>query len=103
MSGHNISHYYLYDALESNDDLTALFEIFFQFKDKNGNHPVFTAINVVANPEIGKIQIEGFNQFYYEPFTETFKRYPHHIKVYDLWKEGADKNYLFLSSLGTST
>lgn len=34
------SHYYLYDALESNDDLAELFEVIASFTDMHGNHPV---------------------------------------------------------------
>lgn len=89
--GQNISHYYLYDALESNEDLIALFETLSKFKDVNGNHPVFTAINVVANPDFEKIKKDGYNKYYYEPFTETLKRYPQHDKVYELWNEGVKK------------
>jgi hypothetical protein len=82
-------HYYLYDSIESNDDLIALFETLNKFVDFNGNHPVFTAINVVANPDFEKIKANNFFEYFYEPFTETLKRYPKHDKVYGLWKEGS--------------
>src|ERR1039458_10679189 len=29
-----------------------------------------------------------FQEYYYEPFTETLKRYPNHERVFDLYKEG---------------
>lgn len=79
------------DALESNADLENLFEVISEFKDRKGNHPVFTAVSVVANPDFPKIKNADFKEYFYEPFTETLKRYPQHNRVYDLWKEGIDK------------
>ena len=78
----------LYDALESNDDLTALFEVLKNHKDATGRHPVFTAVSIVANPDFEKIQADNFQQYHYEPFTETLKRYPNSDKVVDLYKQG---------------
>ena len=49
------SHYNLYDALECNDDLVALMETLSKFKDVTGRPPVFTGVNVVANPDFEKI------------------------------------------------
>lgn len=85
------NHYNLYDSLESNDDLTGLFETLCRYKDKTGKHPVMTGVNIVANPDFEKIKTEGFTKYYFEPFTETLKRYPAHNKVADLWKEGIKK------------
>jgi hypothetical protein len=85
------SHYNRFDALESNADLEALLEVVSIYKDKNGNHPVFTGVCVVANPDFEKIKESGFKEYFYEPFSETLKRYPVHDRVLDLWKEGAEK------------
>ena len=89
------NHYNLYDALESNDDLEMLFEVLTNFKDKNGKHPVFTGVNIVANPDFDKIKATNFSEYFYEPFTETLKRYHNHDRVYSLWKEGIN-NRLFV-------
>ncbi|MPL81726.1 hypothetical protein SDC9_27656 [bioreactor metagenome] len=83
--------YCKYDALESNADLENLFEVLSQFKDFKGNHPVFTGVNVVANPDFDKIKASDFQEYFYEPFTETLKMYPVHDRVYQLWKEGVEK------------
>ncbi len=88
----NISHYNQFDSLESNEDLNNLFEILTGFKDNYGNHPVFTAINIIANPDFDRIKQSEFQNYYFEPFTDTLKKYPKHDKVLDLWKEGAAKN-----------
>jgi hypothetical protein len=83
------------DSLAGEDDLSALFEVLQSVKDKNENSAVFTAVSVVANPDFEKIEQSGFKQYFYEPFTETLKKYPSHAKSYDLWKEGI-KNRLFV-------
>ncbi|MDR3610693.1 MAG: hypothetical protein P4L27_09030 [Ignavibacteriaceae bacterium] len=82
------------DALESNEDLEKLFEVLISVKDRNGNPAVFTANTVVANPDFEKIKSSGYLEYYYEPFNETFKKYPAHNKVFDLYKEGI-KNKIF--------
>jgi hypothetical protein len=76
------------DALESNDDLERLFEILLHFKDCKGNHPVITANNIVANPDFDKIRDAQFNEYFYEPFSQTLNRYPHHDKVIEYYHEG---------------
>ncbi|RGV32175.1 hypothetical protein DWW18_14910 [Butyricimonas virosa] len=78
-----------YDSLASSDDLSCLFDILTSVKDINGNYAILTADSVVANPDFQKIKESGYQQYYYEPFTETLKRYPvSHQNSFELWKEG---------------
>lgn len=77
-----------YDALETNDDMTALYQVLKKHKDATGRHPVFTAVSIVANPDFEKIKAGNFQQYFYEPFTETLNRYPNSDKVIDLYKQG---------------
>jgi hypothetical protein len=84
------SAYCKFDSLESNDDLEHLFSIISKYKDKNGNHPIFTANTIVANPDFEKIRISGFKDYFYEPFTETLKKYKNSSNVLNLYKEGID-------------
>jgi hypothetical protein len=88
--GLNLSktNYNCIDTLECNDDLMELFDVLRSFKDNYGNHPVITANLVVGNPDFHKIKDSDFNEYYYEPVTETLKRYPHRDKVESLWKQG---------------
>ena len=88
------SHYNLYDALECNDDLIALMETLSKFKDVTGRPPVFTGVNVVANPDFEKVEKNGFSEYIYEPYTQTCKRYSNHDKVQELWKEGIEKRLM---------
>lgn len=82
------SHYNINDSLECNKDLEALFETLTKFKDKTGRPPVMTGVNIMANPVFEKIKASGYTEYFYEPYTETLKRYPAHDKVYELWREG---------------
>ncbi len=76
------------DALESNKDLELLFDVLLSVKDKNNNPAIITANNITANPDFQKIRKENFENYYYEPFIETLKKYPEHNRVYDLYNEG---------------
>jgi len=77
-----------YDSLASEEDLAALFDVLNSVRDKNGNPAIFTANTIVANPDFDKIKESGYNQYFYEPFTETLKHYSNHSKSFELWKEG---------------
>lgn len=81
----------MYDALESNEDLEALLEILISVNDKNGANAKFTLNNVVANPDFDKIKESGFTKYFYEPFTETLKKYPSHNRVMDIYHDGIEK------------
>lgn len=85
------NHYNTFDALECNKDLEELFGVLSQFKDSTGRHPVMTGVNVVANPVFDKIKETDYQKYFYEPYTETCKRYPEHDRVYELWKKGIEE------------
>lgn len=83
------------DSLASENDLEALFSSLTKFKDKFGNHPIFTANTVVANPNFEKIKKNKFSEYYYEPFTETLKKYPQHQNSFKIWQEGMNSKIFF--------
>lgn len=87
--------YERYDSLLSQDDLELLFELLGDFRDINGNHPVFTANCVVANPDFERIKSGHSQNYYYEPITETFKKYPHHSRNFEIWLEGLERGVFF--------
>lgn len=76
------------DALESNQDLEMLFEVLESIKGSDGKPAVLTANNIVANPDFERIKNADFQEYYFEPFTETLKRYPAHNRVMDIYQEG---------------
>lgn len=88
------SHYNSFDALESNTDLERLFETLSKFRDKTNRPPVFTGVTIVANPDFERIKASGFTKYFYEPFTETLKRYSNHDKVFDLLKKGLENRLM---------
>jgi len=84
--------YNLYDTLATPEDLTSLFETLSSIIDSKGNSAVFTAVSVVANPDFEKIKNNGFQKYFYEPFTKTLNRYHGNDQSYQLWKEGIAAN-----------
>ncbi|MEI8048958.1 MAG: polysaccharide (de)acetylase [Bacteroidota bacterium] len=88
----DISRYNLFDTLATVDDLSLLFDILAAAKDKNGNSCIFTPLSLVANPDFEKIKAGNFKEYYYEPFTETLKRYPGCENSFSLWTEGVKHN-----------
>lgn len=92
------SNFTRFDALESNTDLELLFSTLRKHRSSTGRHPVVTPMCVMANPNFDKIREANFEEFIYEPFTETCKKYPEHDKIHDLWLTGI-KERLFVPQL----
>lgn len=89
------SYFSKYDSLENEDDLNELFNILSKYKDCNGNHPCITACTIVANPDFEKIKNSNFENYYFEPFVETYKKYPNHAKTFEIWKKGIEEKLLW--------
>jgi hypothetical protein len=83
-----------YDSLASTEDLNALFEMLSKFKDINNRPPILTFNTVVANPDFDKIKEKKFDEYFYEPFTETLKKEYHNQDVFKLWEEGINNNLI---------
>lgn len=84
-----------YDTLADTNDLTLLFETLSSFRDARGNHPVITALSIVANPDFAKIRNSEYNEYHYETFTKTLDRYYGTHTPFPLWIKGI-QNGLFL-------
>ncbi|WP_445718783.1 polysaccharide (de)acetylase [Flavobacterium sp.] len=82
------------DTLASANDFSSLYETLMKFKDFKGNHPVITAVSLVANPNFEKIKESNYQSYYWEPFTETLEKY-NKVDAFPLWKEGI-QNKLFI-------
>lgn len=89
------SNYTKYDSLESNDDIEKLFEVLYGVKDSNGKPAVLTANAIVANPDFEKISKSNKSEYSFENITDTYKRYPKHDRVLDLWKNVGIKENIF--------
>jgi hypothetical protein len=77
--------YNKFDCIESELELNSLFEVLQSFKDCNGNHPIFTANCLMANPNFEKIKESGYSQYFYEPVQQ---RNFEGTYLIDLWKKG---------------
>ena len=82
------------DTLENNDDMALLYEVLHSHTDSLNNPAVITANIVVGNPDFDKIRESNFSDYFVEPVSETFRKYPKRDKVLNLWHEGY-KNRLF--------
>jgi hypothetical protein len=71
-----------------------LFECLKKFNDSKGNNPIITLNTVVGNPVFEKIANSGFEEYFYEPFVETLKRYYPNNNVFQLWKEGIQQKLI---------
>jgi hypothetical protein len=90
--GYNIADsIYKIDALASQDDLELLFEVLQKHKGADGKPAKLTANAIMANPDFEKIKESRYTNYYYEDFTETFKRYPNHSKNLEIWKKAKEE------------
>ena len=76
------------DSLESDTDLSSLFEVLQHVKDKNNRPAILTANTIVANPDFERISASDFKTYYYEKFTDTLKKYSGREQVFDLYRQG---------------
>jgi len=83
-------YYNRFDSLASEEDLNYLFETLLSVKDKNGNPATITANTIVANPDFRKIEESNYQEYHYEIFTDTLKKYPKHINSFNLWGQGME-------------
>ena len=91
----NANHFTKYDSLESNEDLESLYEVLLKHSDIHGNHPVYTALFIPANPDFDKIELNGFERYFCENSLETLKNYPNREKVNELWDFGLRQKIFF--------
>jgi hypothetical protein len=85
-------HYDSVESLESNEDLEMLFDVLLQFKDKKGNHPVFTPMCIMGNPDFEKIEASEYASYFFQPLLETIKQYPGSNRIIELWNKGKELN-----------
>jgi len=85
--GHQNRPYNTLDTLASVEDFEALFATLSSFTDKMGNHPVFTAMALSANPDFKKIEAEQFTTYYYQTLLDTLKDY-NQEDAFNYWKKG---------------
>lgn len=85
-------HYDSVESMEINEDLELLFEVLQSFKDKNDNHPVFTPMCIMGNPDFEAIKTFDYQQYCFQPLHETLKEFPKSNRILELWKKGFEQN-----------
>jgi hypothetical protein len=87
----SVSRYTKYDKLEEEEDLDAIFSILKKFNDINGNHPVFSANYLVANPDFEKIKTDDFLKYHYLNLEQSYDRYSGgRYVMFNLIREGIE-------------
>jgi hypothetical protein len=79
------------DSLETEEDLSALFEVLLSFKDKQGRHPVITANTVTSNPDFEKIKASGYEEYFCESTLQTYRNKQGCVNSNNLIKEGINE------------
>jgi hypothetical protein len=87
-----------YDTLESAEDLELLYDTLRSVRDLKDGPAVFTAVTNMANPDFNRIRSGGFSEYFYEPFTDTLKKYYPDSNVFQIWCNGI-KEGLFIPEL----
>lgn len=87
------------DALETREDLEALYETLTVVKDKNNRPVVFTPFTLPCNINFEKVEGEGFEKYHYEILPVTYtKLEARDAKAYSgtwrLWQEGIEKSLM---------
>lgn len=88
------SRFDIFDALETTEDLSALYEILSSVKDKNDQHPVFTAFAMCANIDFEHMIENDCSIYQYEELPSTFKKLKGYDNTWQLWQEGMKKRLL---------
>jgi hypothetical protein len=86
----NDNSYNKYDCLESETDLTALYDVLRAHKDSFGHHPIIEMNMVMANPDFEKIKENNYNNYFYENIGTTYERYWHKDQL-PLLKQGMNE------------
>ncbi len=81
-----------YDALETADDLHALFDTLRSVKDKDGKPAVFTAFSTCANIHFERSISEG--TYCYELLPDTLAQSESHRDVWQIWQQGSSERLL---------
>lgn len=82
-----------YDALETADDLTQLYDTLSSVKDCNRKSAVFTAFALPANIDFNSLN-EDFQHYRYELLPDTLQNTPGHEGTWSLWQQGIRERLL---------
>jgi hypothetical protein len=93
-------HYCSNDSLETEDDLSLLFDVLNSVKDKFNKPAIFTANTLVANPDFRKIKDCDFYEYYYRKINDGFQDFKGSGKLLEFYKEGQELGFFKIQSHG---
>jgi hypothetical protein len=87
------SNFDAFDALETKEDLLALYEVLTSVKDSNGKAAIFTPFALPCNINFEKMEETNHECYIYETLPETFQKLSAiqpkaYDGTWDIWKEG---------------
>lgn len=82
------------DALETEADMEALYQVLNLYKDKKERPPVFTTNFIAANPDFDKIRAANFQEYYFKDFLATYKSLATHDNCWNIIRDGIKKGFI---------
>jgi hypothetical protein len=82
------------DALETEADMEALYQVLSLYKDKKERSPVFTTNFIAANPDFDKIRAANFREYYFNDFVSTYKSLATHENCWNVVKDGIKNRFI---------
>ena len=79
------------DSLENPEDMEALYSVLNKFKDSEGRPPVFTLFCNTGNPDYSRIEMNGYQSYFSEPFSDAYKHLGYGPQMKNLWNQGLDE------------
>ena len=84
------------DTLESELDYLELFDVFQKVNDKYPDkNPILTCNFIMGNPDFHRIRKSNFSEYFFEPFTNTYKEKYGNDNALNLLKEGIAKGFIY--------
>lgn len=80
---------YMLDCLETDEDLSALFNVLKQNSTLKGDKPKFTANIITANPDFNKIHDSGYENYFYETVQDRSSRLG--LNLVNKWNQGREE------------
>lgn len=90
----SLNRFDMYDTLSTSEDLEALFDVLKSTKDRQGNHPVFTAFALPANIDFEKV-LRCKDGYYYETLPKTLQKLKGYETVWSLWQQGIKEKIFY--------
>jgi hypothetical protein len=85
------SAYCKYDTLESTNDIAFLAEVFSKYRNSLGVNPKLTMNYVSSNPDFRKINDSGREVYFFEPFTQTYKKSSYASDAFGIVQKGINE------------